>query len=81
MDAGWNRGGRGRPLVAVAAVAAARVAAPGQGWRAGQDQRLLPAPARPGAFLPGKGVGVPFPEQTWSPRPRSLLSRAVKTHG
>lgn len=73
-------GGRGRPLVAAAAVAAARVAAPGQGGQAGQDPRLLPAPAWPGAFLSGKGVGVPSPEQTWGPRLRLLPSRAVKNH-
>lgn len=70
-------GGRGRPLVAAAAAAAAPVTAPGRGWRGGAAGS---SPALLGAFLPGKGVGVPSPEQTWGPRARSLPSRAFKTH-
>lgn len=57
--------GRGRPLVEVATVAAARVAAPGRAaGRRGRTGGSSPPQPRPSASLPGKGVGEPSPEQT-----------------
>lgn len=63
--------GRGRPLVAAAAVVAAQVVGGTRGS----------SPARPGASLPDKGVGVP--SRTGAPRQavsRPELSRPTITH-